>query len=169
MLALAASLLLQSPPWAAPVKFAPRPGWRTGASGTVQVVQAWDGQRIRLRRPISTAWIANVPYRDPVTADPPARTLDRLAARGRGVVAYVLIEQGRDPKPFRRDLRRARHFLCCDGSPPSSYVSDWELSGHGPRSAYRVIVRIYLPVIPRAGDIRAASVALGALRLPRPR
>jgi len=169
LIAALAALSLQAVPWAEPVRFAHRPGWTTGESGTVSLVGAWDGSRIRLRRPMSTAWIANAPYRDPATADPPARTLQQLVVRGRGVVVFALIEGVRDPKPFTRDLRRARRLLCCDGSPPSSYVSDWELSGHDPRNAYRVIVRVFMPLRPRAADVRAASTALRALRLPVPR
>jgi hypothetical protein len=118
---------------------------------------------------MSTAWIANLPYRDRATTDPPARTLQEIVDRRRGVVVFALIEDMWDPKPFRPDLGRARHLLCCDGSPPASYVSNWELSGHGPRGAYHVIVRVYLPLIPRASDVRAATIALRALRLPSPR
>jgi hypothetical protein len=119
--------------------------------------------------PASIAWIANFPYRDPVTAAPPIRTLQQLAHRGRGVVVVAWIEGGQDRKAFTRDLRRARRYTCCDGLAPISYVSEWALAGHGPRYAYRVIVRVYLPLKPRAADVRAASTALRALRLPRPR
>jgi hypothetical protein len=115
------------------------------------------------------AWMANVPYRDPVTADPPTRTLQQIGERGRGVVVFALIESVGDRKRFRPDLRRARRLLCCDGLAPSSYVSDWELWGHATQNAYRVIVRIYLPRRPRKQDVRAAAVALRALRLPPPR
>jgi hypothetical protein len=118
---------------------------------------------------MSTAWIADVPYRDPATADPPLRTLQGLAHRGRGVVVFALIVGEKDPKLFRRDLRRARRLVCCDGLAPVSYVSDWELSGHDARNVYRVIVRVYLPPKPRVEDVRAASVGLRALRLPSPR
>jgi hypothetical protein len=166
----AAFALVATPTWAAPVSFRPLPGWRTAASGTVHVIELSDGRRIRELRPRSTAWIANVRYRDPVTADPPNRTLEALARRGRGVVVWVLIEPtgrfDRRLRPTLFRLERARRFLCCDGLVPSSYVSQWELDGYGPANCYRVIVRIYLPLRPQADDIRAARRALGALRLP---
>jgi hypothetical protein len=79
-----------------------------------------------------------------------------------------MLEGTRDRKVFRPDLRRARHLLCCDGLAASSYVSDWELAGLDAQKAYRVIVRIYLPRRPRKQDVRAAAVALRALRLPPP-
>jgi len=97
------------------------------------------------------------------------RTLQGIADRGRGVVIFALIEGVGDRNPFRRDLRRARHTYCCDALAPSSYVSEWDLSGHDPHNAYRVIVRVYLPRSPRAADVRAAAFALRALRLPPPR
>ena len=160
---------LAAMPWAQPVRFQPLHGWGTGASGNVSVATMSDGTKLRLREPESTAWIANVRYADPSTADPPHRTLQRIVDHGRGVVVFALIEPrwiAPATRTIRLDLGRARRFLCCDNSFPSSYVSNWELSGADPHRSYYVILRVYLPLAPRPRDVRDARQALAALRLP---
>ena len=160
---------LAAVPWTQPVHFQPLHGWTTGASGTVTVATLSDGRKLRLHEPESTAWIANVRYVDPPTANPSHRTLQRIADHGRGVVVFALIEPrwiARATRTIRLDLRRARRFVCCDDLFPSSYVSDWELSGADPHRSYFVIVRVYLPRKPSPRDVRDARRALAALRLP---
>ena len=159
-------------PWAQPVRFERLPGWRTSSSGTVYTATLSDGTKIPLKEPESMAWISNVGYRDPPTADPPPRTLQRIADSRRGVVVFALIEPrwiAPGTRTIRLKLGRARHFLCCDNVVPSSYVSSWELSGADPHRSFYVIVRIYLPLAPSTRNVRDARHALAALRLPLPK
>ena len=132
-------------------------------SGTIGVL------RLRNRQPESTVWISQFPYRDRATSDPPVNTLQEIVNRERGVVVFAWIEPGYRRKAIRLNLRFARHFLCCDGSPPDSFVSEWDMIGAGPKHAYEVTVRVFLPLRPWPSDIRAAKRALTRLRLPPPR
>jgi hypothetical protein len=155
-------------PWAHPLRFGPLAGWRRGASGTVPSL--YDNVSSRVRAPkMSTAWIAtrNVRYRDSATSDPPNRTLRRLPRDG--VVVWAVISQSRPwrLRPIRLDLRRARHYACCEGA----YLTagSYELVGLGPGRAYAVIVRIYFGSRPDRRARARAQRALDQLELPRHR
>jgi hypothetical protein len=162
---LAATVLA---PWAHPLRFGPLVGWRRGASGTAPSL--YDNVSRRVRAPkMSTAWIAtrNVRYRDGVTSDPPNRTLVHLPRDG--VIVWAVIFQSRPggQRPIRLDLRRARHYACCEGA----YLTagSYELAGLGPGRAYAVIVRIYFGSRPDRRDRTRAQRALDRLELPRRR
>ena len=103
-------------PWAHPLRFGPLAGWRRDASGTVPSL--YDNVSSRVRSPkMSTAWIAtaNVRYRDPVTSDPPNRTLMHLPRDGVIVWAVVFESRPGRLRPIGLDLRRARHYACVAG------------------------------------------------------
>jgi hypothetical protein len=165
MLELIAAMALA--PWAHPLAFAPLPGWHTGMSGTV--LSQYDNASANVRMPKeSAAWMAtNVRYRDRATADPPNRTLAHLPRDA--VIVWAAIFQGRPgkQKPIRLDLRRAKHFACCEGE----YVAGglYELTGLGPRRAYSVIVRVYFGSRATRTLRLQAQRALNRLRLPLPR
>ena len=152
-------------PWVHPLRFGPLAGWRRGASGTVPSL--YDNVSSRVRAPkMSAAWIAtrNVRYRDPVTSDPPNRTLMHLP--GDGAIVWAVVYQSRPgrQRPIRLDLRRARHYACCEGA--SLAAGSYELVGLGPGRAYAVIVRIYFGSRPdRRARVRAQR-ALDQLELP---
>jgi len=153
-------------PWAHPLRFGPLAGWRRGASGTVSSL--YDNVSSRARAPkMSTAWIAtaNVRYRDPVTSDPPNRTLMHLPRDG--VIVWAVAYQSRPGRlrPIRLDLRRARHYACCEGA--SLAAGSYELVGLGRCRAYSMIVRIYFGSRPDGRARAQAQRALDRLELPR--
>jgi len=153
-------------PWAHPLRFGPLAGWRRDASGTVPSL--YDNVSSRVRSPkMSTAWIAtaNVRYRDPVTSDPPNRTLMHLPREGVIVWAVVFESRPGRLRPIRLDLRRARHYACCEGA----YLTagSYELVGLGRCRAYSVIVRIYFGSRPGRRARAEAQRALDRLVLPR--
>jgi hypothetical protein len=155
-------------PWAHPLGFGPLAGWRRGASGTVPSLYGKVSSRVPAPK-MSTAWIAttNVRYRDSVTSDPPNRTLMHLPREG--VIVWAVIYQSRPgrQRPIRLDLRRARHYACCEGA----YLTagSYELDGLGPGRAYAVIVRIYFGSRPDGRARARAQRALDRLELPRRR
>jgi hypothetical protein len=140
----------------------PAVGWYVGSSGTVTT--AVMGRPT----PTSTAWAANVRYRDSATADPPRRTLARIPRKG--IVVWASIQP---PLMWPPDGRRtSRHlaiadayrFQCCDGG--DVVVSEWELYGWGPRHRYSVLVRIYFGSTPTKTMKAQAQRTLDGLRLP---
>lgn len=153
-------------PWAQPLRFAPLPGWRRGASGTLN---SSYGPVPNIDSPKeSTAWLASgVRYRDRPTADPPVATLSRLPRQG--IVVFAVIYQSARSAERRIVLRlnRARHYPCCDGT----YVAGGEygLAGAGPAAAYSVIVRVYFGSRPTRSMRAQAQRALEQLELPAPR
>jgi hypothetical protein len=150
-------------PWVAPVALAqPAVGWNVGSSGTVAT------SVMGRPTPTSTAWAANVRYRDRAVSDPPSRTLARIPRRG--VVVWVSIQP---PLMWPPDGRRtsghfslgdAYRFQCCDGS--DALVPEWELYGWGPRHTYSVLARIYFGSTPTRTMKAQAQHALDGLRLP---
>jgi hypothetical protein len=163
VLELAAALALV--PWSQPVRFHPRPGWQSGASGTIS---SSYGPVPGVASPVeSTAWMARgVRYRDRPAADPPNATLSRL--RRGGIVVFAAVYQSGESSQRRIDLHfaHARRYPCCDGT----YVpgGEYELDGGGPAGAYSVIVRIYFGSPPTAAMRAQVQRALNDLVLPRP-
>jgi hypothetical protein len=164
MLELVAAAALA--PWAQPVRFRPLSGWQTGHSPTITSTY---GPVPGVASPKeSIAWtVKGARFRDRPSADPPARTLERLPARGI-LVSVVIYESGRKTrKPIELRLARARRFPCCDGT----YVAGGEygLGGSGPHNAYSVIVRVYFGSPPTRGMRAQAQRALDRVELPPPR
>jgi hypothetical protein len=122
--------------------------------------------------PRSTAWAANVRYRDNAKSDPPNATLRHLPAEG--VVVWASI-QGCDagwPPGHRRvsarySLASAYRFACCEAEAIAG--GEWELYGFGPKHGYSVLVRIYWGSPPTRAMKAEAARALHALRLPQAR
>ena len=163
--AIAAALTI---PWLAPLSFGLHaPGWHVGRSGTVFTTVG----RPHVRVPMSTAWAANVRYRDRATSDPPNRTLQHL--RPAGVVVWATIQPKAAGWPNHRrfsprlSLSDAYHFACCEAV--SIGGGEWELYGFGPKRAYTVLVRVYWGSPPTRTMKAQATRALRALRLPRAR
>ena len=154
-------------PWRVPLAFRLHvPGWYTGQSGTVYSTVG----HAHTRFPMSTAWAANVRYRDPATSDPPNNTLRRLAPTG--VVVWAIIQPSMPGQPDRRvsahyNLADAYHFPCCDGEGVRG--GSWELYGFSPKHAYSVLIRIYWGSPPTTAMKAEATRAIHALRLPAPR
>jgi hypothetical protein len=152
-------------PWLSPLSFGLRAkGWHAGQSGTTYETVGHAHTRL----PMSTAWVANVPYRDPATSDPPNRTLRHFPASG--VVVWAVIQPSMPGQPGRRvsphlSLADAYHFPCCDGEGVRG--GSWELYGFGPNHAYSVLVRIYWGSKPTKAMKAEAQRALHTLHLPR--
>lgn len=153
-------------PWLRPLAFSlHRHGWHVGQSGTVYT----EVGRKHTRIPISTAWAANVVYRDRATSDPPNKTLQRFASSG--VVVWAAIEPVSGwPAGGRRvsahySLADAYRFPCCE----AAYIGggEWELYGLGPSRAYSVLIRIYWGSPPTVRMKQEAVRAIHALRFPR--
>jgi hypothetical protein len=164
MLELVAAAALA--PWAQPLRFRPFPGWRHGASGTLDSsygpVRGVDSPKE------STAWAARgVHYRDRPTADPPVATLARLPRQG--IVVFAVIYESARPGARQIALRldRATRFPCCDGT--SVAGGEYGLAGAGPGAAYSVIVRVYFGSPPNRLMRTQAQRALEHLELPLPR
>ena len=152
-------------PWLHPLAFQPHTGWQTGASGTVDFVSHRNGHRIFV--PESAAWTAkNVRYRSPATADPPNKTLVHLRANGIIIWAVISRTSGHAGQPIRLDMRRAKHYACCEGELVAG--GEYELTGSAPSHAYFVIARIYVgsPLTPTLR--RQAQHGLDRLLLPPP-
>ena len=163
MVALIAAAVI-AVPWTQPVRFRHLAGWTTGTSGTVRTATSADGRVYRLRYAESTAWIANVPYRDPTTADPPARTVHRMPKDG--IVVWAVIEPPSGAKNrISLDIGQAGQGLCCDGTPPP-YTREWDLVGLGLTGRYEVIVRVYFGSKPNRARQGRAQRALHAIVLP---
>jgi hypothetical protein len=149
-------------PWAHPLMFRPLSGWQTGASGNV--ASLYGPASVRAPRE-SSAWIAkNVAYRDRATEDPPNRTLARLPRSG--VIVWAVIFQGQMRKhaPIKLNLKRAKHFPCCEGERVAGGM--YELHGFGPLRAFTVYVRIYFGARPTASSRADVQKALDRLELP---
>src|SRR5919198_5875321 len=94
-------------PWVAPLSFGlHRQGWHVGHSGTVYTTVGPRHDRI----PMSTAWAANVPYRDRATSDPPNRTLRHFSSSA--VVVWASIQPPRGWPPSQRRL--SVHYSLAD-------------------------------------------------------
>ncbi len=139
---IAALIVALAIPWLTPLSFGLHAkGWHVGQSGTYHTV--WCSQTCGAR---STAWAANVRYRDSARSDPPNRTLEHRPADG--VVVWASI-QGCTmgwPSDHRRvnvhyALADAYRFPCCEAAAIGG--GEWELYGFGPKRAYSVLVRIY--------------------------
>jgi hypothetical protein len=157
-------VLAAAVPWLVPLAFASRPpGWHTGRSGTVSVHSG-----IHAPTPMSTAWAANVRYRDTATADPPNRTLTRMPRRG--IVIWASIAPPDYWRPTgrrvstRRTLAHAYRFACCE----AAWIAggEWEIYLFGPRRAYSVIVRVYWGSPPTRTMRAGAEGMLRRLHLP---
>jgi hypothetical protein len=153
-------------PWAQPLRFAPLPGWRRGASGTIE---SSYGPVPKIDSPKeSTAWMARgVRYRDRPTADPPVATLSRLPRQG--IVVFAIILESARHKERRIELRldRATRYPCCDGFTVAG--GEYGLAGSGPAAAYSVVVRVYFGSPPTRSMRVQAQRALEQLELPAPR
>jgi hypothetical protein len=165
---IAAVAIALAIPWLSPLSFGLHvQGWHTGQSGTTYLTVGHAHKRL----PMSTAWAANVPYRDPATSDPPNQTLQHLPTGG--VVIWAMIQPsmaGTLPPDHRRisahyALADAYHFPCCDGVGVRG--GSWELYGFGPKHTYSVIVRIYWGSPPTKTMKAEAQRALDTMRLPR--
>jgi hypothetical protein len=164
LLALLIALGVTPAPWSQPLSFRPAAGWHGGASGTVRIARNGTGKAFTLNHPESTAWTANVRYSDPVTADPPQRTVYKLAKTG--IVVWAVIEPpSRGTQRLSLDLRNARPFLCCDGTPPP-YTRGFELVGLTASSRYEAIIDVYFGSRPTARLRAIAQQAVRRIQLP---
>ena len=154
-------------PWSKPLSFNPTAGWHAGTSGTVRTVRNSAGKVFHLRYPESIAWTANVPYRDPATADPPQRTVYELATSGI-VVTAVIKPPSHTTQRLSLDLRNARPFTCCDGT-PSSHTRGYELVGVTSSRRYEAIIDVYFGTKPTARLWAQAQQAVRRIQLPRGR
>ena len=149
-------------PWSKPLSFQSAAGWRVGASGTVRRARS-AGKALSLRYPESTAWTSNVRYRDPATADPSQPTIYKLAKNGVLVTAVIQPPSG-TTQPLSLDLRNARPFLCCGGTPRS-----FELVGLTRSHRYEAIIHVYFGATPNARLWAIAQQAVRRIELPRGR
>lgn len=81
------------------------------------------------------------------------------------IVWAVIFQAGKvGRRPIRLDLRRTKHFACCEGQ----YVAGglYELAGLGRRGAYSVIVRVYFGSRATRARRARAQRALDRLALP---
>ena len=92
-------------PWLTPLSFSLHAqGWHVGRSGTVYTTVG------HARRPVATAWAANIRYRDRATSDPPNGTLQHLPSNG--IVVWASIQP---PTAWPPDHRRvSAHYLLAD-------------------------------------------------------
>ena len=151
-------------PWLKPLSFQPAAGWYVGASGTVHAGRS--SGTAGPHYPQSTAWTANVRYRDPATAGPPKPTIDNLGRSGI-VVSAVIEPPAGTTKALNLDLRNARPFPCCNGTP--SHTHAFELIGLKGSRRYETIVRVYFGTTPTARLWAVAQEALRRIQLPRSR
>ena len=163
MVALAAIMAVIT--WLSPLSFGlSANGWHTGHSATFRSVAC-----SRPNVPTSTAWAANVAYRDSAAADPPNRTLQQLPATGVVVWASISACTAHWPPDHRRasthlSLADAYRFACCEARDVRG--GEWELYGFGPKQAYSVLVRIYWGAPPTKEMKAEATRALRSLHLP---
>jgi hypothetical protein len=117
---------------------------------------------------MSTAWAANVRYRDRATSDPPNATLQQLPSTG--IVVWASIQSPTAWPPDHRrvsvhySLADAYRFACCEAAGVRG--GEWELYGFGPKRAYSVLVRIYWGSRPTSVMKAEAERAIHTLRLP---
>ena len=154
-------------PWLKPLSFHPAAGWHVGTSGTVRTARNSVGKAVRLRYPESTAWTANVRYRDPATAEPPQRTVSNLGKSGI-VVTAVIKPPSNTKQRLSLDLRNARPFNCCDGILPSPTRS-FELVGLIGSRRYEVIIDVFFGTTPTGRLWANAQQAVRRIQLPRGR
>ena len=141
-------------------------GWHVGRSGTIHTAVGSSHARV----PMSTAWAANVRYRDSATSAPPNATLRHLPPRGIVVWASIQLPTEAWPPDHRRlsvhySLVNAYRLACCEAAGIGG--GEWELYGFGPRRAYTVLVRVYWGSPPTEAMKAEAERALHTLRLPR--
>jgi hypothetical protein len=139
---LAEAAIALTIPWLKPLSFALNAqGWYVGRSGTVSTTVG----RAHAQAPLSTAWAANVRYRDPASSDPPNTTLQHLPPGG--VVIWASIQPPTAWPPDHRrvsvhySLADAYHLACCEAA--TLGAGEWELYGFGPKRAYSVLIRIF--------------------------